>query len=596
MAMYLNEIELENTGPISLIRYKLPFDEAGRPKPVVFVGQNGSGKSILIAHIVSALLEAKSTIYQDHEVDPGRVYKLRSPAFIRHGQTFSRARLEFSGGMFQREMQLSEAKDGYLERYQATPADATWNNISDTDSSVYISNFASNIRSLEQDFSSSIALYFPPNRFEDPSWMNQENLQNKSNYASLNQTKGVSNKKIITYSPMKDNQDWLLDVIYDSFALERKLTQYNYGSAAVPILTFEGDATRIRAEVERFLLELLGGEAPATWSVGSRGGRAIQLIGNGKVLAGNLFSLSTGQSLVIDVFLSILRSSDIVSNSFQGLSAISGVVIIDEIDVHMHTELQATVLPKLVSLFPKIQFIVTCHSPIFLMGLDKLLGKEGFDIIDLPSGEKIDVERFAEFESAYSHFKKSVRYETDLRSSIAATYKRKLFVEGDIDIDLFHHAANLLGRHETLEKFEIYDANGFGGLDKIWKHFDSQLAAALSQRVVLLYDCDVEKVDATKGLVCRRVMKTRDNLIKKGIENVFPNELILRAKEARPEFFDVTPGYEKTVRGVPVLVPELWSVNRDEKRNLANWVIDNGTMEDFADFAEIFATLDDLAT
>ena len=65
--MYLEFIELRNTGPIEHIEYTLPFNENGNPKPVVFVGENGAGKSIVLAHIANALLIAKSSVFSDSE-------------------------------------------------------------------------------------------------------------------------------------------------------------------------------------------------------------------------------------------------------------------------------------------------------------------------------------------------------------------------------------------------------------------------------------------------------------------------------------------------------------------------------------------------
>ena len=44
--MYLSEIYLENTGPISKCHVHLPFSDNGNPRPVAIVGPNGSGKSI----------------------------------------------------------------------------------------------------------------------------------------------------------------------------------------------------------------------------------------------------------------------------------------------------------------------------------------------------------------------------------------------------------------------------------------------------------------------------------------------------------------------------------------------------------------------
>ena len=48
-----------------------------------------------------------------------------------------------------------------------------------------------------------------------------------------------------------------------------------------------------------------------------------------------------------------------------------GIVLIDEIENHLHMELQRRVLRTLTELFPNIQFIVTTHSPFVLNSIDK---------------------------------------------------------------------------------------------------------------------------------------------------------------------------------------------------------------------------------
>lgn len=45
-----------------------------------------------------------------------------------------------------------------------------------------------------------------------------------------------------------------------------------------------------------------------------------------------------------------------------------GIVLIDEIDLHLHPKLQREILSKLTSIFPNIQFIVSTHSPNVLLG------------------------------------------------------------------------------------------------------------------------------------------------------------------------------------------------------------------------------------
>lgn len=47
-----------------------------------------------------------------------------------------------------------------------------------------------------------------------------------------------------------------------------------------------------------------------------------------------------------------------------------GIVLIDEVDMHLHPEWQQVVLNNLIEAFPRIQFIVTTHSPQVLTSVD----------------------------------------------------------------------------------------------------------------------------------------------------------------------------------------------------------------------------------
>lgn len=48
-----------------------------------------------------------------------------------------------------------------------------------------------------------------------------------------------------------------------------------------------------------------------------------------------------------------------------------GIVLIDEIETHLHLELQKHIMPLLITVFPNIQFIVTSHSPFILSSLQE---------------------------------------------------------------------------------------------------------------------------------------------------------------------------------------------------------------------------------
>ncbi|XXT21906.1 AAA family ATPase [Sorangium sp. So ce429] len=70
----------------------------------------------------------------------------------------------------------------------------------------------------------------------------------------------------------------------------------------------------------------------------------------------------------------------------------SGLVLIDEIDLHLHPSWQAELVPKLKKVFPRMQFVVTTHSPLVLPGFAKdeivRLGRNrDGDVVARKSGE-----------------------------------------------------------------------------------------------------------------------------------------------------------------------------------------------------------------
>lgn len=84
-----------------------------------------------------------------------------------------------------------------------------------------------------------------------------------------------------------------------------------------------------------------------------------------------LSQLSAGEkmilSTVIDIAHRLTLANPSLENPLQGL----GIVLIDEIDLHLHPQWQREVVPALLSTFPHVQFIVTTHSPQVLSKIGK---------------------------------------------------------------------------------------------------------------------------------------------------------------------------------------------------------------------------------
>jgi len=76
----------------------------------------------------------------------------------------------------------------------------------------------------------------------------------------------------------------------------------------------------------------------------------------------NIRQLSQGEQSLLALVADITRRLVLLNPSDDPLQG-NGIVLIDEIDLHLHPKWQQTVIPNLLKTFPNIQFIVTTHSP-----------------------------------------------------------------------------------------------------------------------------------------------------------------------------------------------------------------------------------------
>ena len=91
---------------------------------------------------------------------------------------------------------------------------------------------------------------------------------------------------------------------------------------------------------------------------------------NYKIEYGNssfgLNELSDGYSAVLSIITELILRMEVHN---MGTYDLQGVVLIDELETHLHVGLQKKILPFLTKFFPKIQFIITTHSPFILSSL-----------------------------------------------------------------------------------------------------------------------------------------------------------------------------------------------------------------------------------
>lgn len=73
-------------------------------------------------------------------------------------------------------------------------------------------------------------------------------------------------------------------------------------------------------------------------------------------------SLPMGYKRLFSLIIDIAYRSYILNNGMES----EGIVLIDEIELHLHPTLQQEVVQRLRNTFPNIQFIITTHSPLVL--------------------------------------------------------------------------------------------------------------------------------------------------------------------------------------------------------------------------------------
>lgn len=487
--MYLKHIGIKNVGPIDELSVNLTFDNNSNPKPIIFIGENGAGKTILLSQIIDSLYEITSQLFDDIGINNGikkSYYKISGGINVKIGQHASFSALSFTSQTcgkieyFDKSgiVNLSDIQnliptftlqtDGINGNQKKCTA------ISDT-------TISSN---LQSELVKDIHFFQPANRYEEPYWKNDafketSKFEDKKNYSDL------LGKEIEIVSSNTKNKSYILDIVLDVAVQQNK-------NIDLPIW-----------ENINKIIQAVKQNKNVTFGIGPRSANRVSLVEvnesgqTTKQLVPSIDNLSLGESILFNLFLNIIRHGD---NPPRQLSDMEGIVVIDEIDVHLHTNLQNTVLPKLIRLFPKIQFIMSTHSPLFILGMKQEFGEDGFELIDMPSGKKIATERFSEFRRAYEVYKNTTIFENEIQEEIAKANKPILFVEDEYnqiykiaylklnDIECDEH--NFESKFNDNAFFTVKTGKSAGGVAGLLRSKDASLFE--DKKIVGLFDFDKE--------------------------------------------------------------------------------------------------------
>ncbi len=472
--MQVKKLRLKHIGPIENLEINfLTTDKTNTP--VVFVGLNGTGKSIILSYIADAFIEFKRQFYEDIEVESTKYFKVSSLSYVKNGKPYGFCEITFQGEnkeYFYSEV-LTLDLEKFKEEFEKEKLYIKKFDINDARfKEIGMGKFYTKEKVLKKEIDNNVLLYFPWNRTEIPAWINKEGI--KISFRKIDKFVNRSYRKIVNLGNFEELYSWILDVV-----LDMDLHENPYDISLQNNLNFI---------IQEILIDKKSSEnEKIRFGIGRReAGSRISIVKDylneeGKwipkeIVCPTIFHLSSGESALLNIFSSILMDYDkqLRDKKEFSLKDITGIVLIDEADLHLHIKLQTEIFPKLLELFPNIQFIITTQSPFLIQGLHKTF-QDNLMIIELPTGDLIDPERFIEFKIALKKFykigEKYLQQKIALEKKIKILTKPLIITEGKTDWILLKKAKQKLKNDLDIDFYEMEEDLGKNNLITMCENF-----------------------------------------------------------------------------------------------------------------------------
>jgi len=533
--MYLREALLRNSGPIRDLHLELAFHADGRPVPHLIVGRNGSGKTNLLSMIADALMEGAANVYSDVLVhaDVGRNwFRIVGGRTVTYQETtgFSILRFDHENlNLFYRENSGQLTPEQAKESVPTSLAEGVnWSN--DGKHSKQFSIPEETVRSI---YPAGAYGFFPSSRSETPYWLNQASLR-MDEFDTTDRFSQQLGKPLFIEHGIDDFAQWLLGVLTESrpevtLSPDPASNQMRMDAVNGPLFLTN---MAVLSSANSILQMVMDDPNAKFYWAGRRQPRKVGVAIGDQPVASGLDSLSGGQSSLLAVFGTILRHGDATGSQ---PSELQGIVVIDELDAHMHIDLQIKALPNLIAFFPKVQFILSSHSPFFSLGMERQFGDAGVRIIELPSGLALTAEAYSEFGNALDALRDTRTFEKEVGALITSGELPIILVGGETDLPYFRTAAKLLGFPDLVDRFEWIGAPGQSGGG--FNTGDSALTAAVNffksnpgftkRQIVVVFDCDANKSnESVNDLHVIAIPTIPGRKATKGIENLLPDSAL----------------------------------------------------------------------
>lgn len=348
----------------------------------VLSSENGRGKTTIISYIIDALYEiAKQTFKLSFDGHDSDFYRISSGAEIMDATKISIVYIRFfyEG----KNIDYIDGRGNFSpEEYKTLPLPENPIPISRINSNrqpgdiFKLCHFFGDANQKESIFANHLATYFPAYRYELPAYLNDVYKPKAISFNIIKQFNGMLPNPIEVVTDLDHIASWLLDVVLDwNVYGQKKAYQMPGGGQQIVDTALESLLWNNICEVLQWALLSKTKNNKIRFGIGrrNRGDSRVSVMCDepgrpSKQLSPSITYLSSGEKGLLGVFGEILRQADCYRRNIQ-VNQIDGLVLIDEVDKHLHIRLQKEALPHLFRSFANVQFIVSSHSPFLNMGL-----------------------------------------------------------------------------------------------------------------------------------------------------------------------------------------------------------------------------------
>lgn len=172
--------------------------------------------------------------------------------------------------------------------------------------------------------------------------------------------------------------EWFEDI--ENIENQFRVSEINgYGARITPELRNSVEQIKaVRYAIESFMDGFYGLHVDRTSP------KSINIYKNGEMFTIN--QLSHGEKILLALVGDIAKNLVICNPQNENPLDATGIVLIDEVDLHLHPKWQMDILDKLSKTFRNCQFIVTTHSPLVINTADNV---NVYNFDDIINGEKL---------------------------------------------------------------------------------------------------------------------------------------------------------------------------------------------------------------